>query len=307
MSRHRLRLAVACIVAAAATRVLAQQPASGEPPSDVEEVVVRGQRMSEIEDDLRIYIRDFVGDVAATPRGRGFARWQRSVCIGVHNLKADAAQYIVDRISSLALEVGLEPGEPGCSPDVLIIFTTDGAALASRMVEDQPRLFRPAGPAPDMTLSRAALDEFAKSDRPVRWWHVSMPVDARTGNPAIDLPGNPNGPPMVSVDGPSFIHSGIRDDLRYVIVIVDGSKLAGTTWQQIADYLSVVSLAQVSPDANPAAYDSILNLFSNPKAYSGLTDWDRSYVRALYSFDQRRTPRGQTSELVSEIARRELE
>ena len=76
--------------------------------------------------------------------------------------------------------------------------------------------------------------------------------------------------------------------MQRVIIIVDSTKLTGTTWQQLGDYLAVVSLAQVDLDTNPAAFDSILNLFSNPEAYSGLTDWDRTYVQALYQFDQRR-------------------
>lgn len=305
------KVGLACVAAAvSAMRVLAQEPAppaAGEPPGGIEEVIVRGQRMSEIDDELRIYIRDFIGKVVKTPAGRGYARWHRQVCVGVHNLQLGPAQYIVDRISALALEVGLEPGEPGCRPDVIVIFTTDGAELAEAMVEQEPTLFRPGGPIPDLTLSRTALEDFKSSQRAVRWWHVSMPVDARTGQRAVSLPQDGGRYPTIAVDGPSFIHSGIRDDLSYVIIIVDGTKLNGTTWQQIGDYLAVVSLAQVSPDANPAEFDSILNLFSNPKAYSGLTDWDRSYVHALYDFDQRRTPQGQTSDLVDEMARRELD
>jgi hypothetical protein len=282
--------------------VTAAQP---EPPEAIDEVVVRGRRMSEVEADLRIFVRDFIGEVIALPPGRGYARWHGSVCIGVHNLEQTAAQYIVDRISELAVEVGLKPGEPGCGPDVIVIFATDAKQVATQMVENWPRLFRPGATIGDLTLSRAALGEFAESERAVRWWHVSMPVDARTGQRAVRLPGDPI--PTIGVAGPSLIHSGIRDDLRNVFVVVDATKLTGTTWQQLADYLAVVSLAQVDPDANPAAFDSILNLFSNPAAYSGLTDWDRSYVRALYDFDQERTPRGQTSDLVSRMARQELD
>ena len=87
------------------------------------------------------------------------------------------------------------------------------------------------------------------------------------------------------------------------MIVVDATKLTGTTWQQLADYLGVVSLAQIDPEANPAAFDSILNLFSNPRAYSGLTDWDRAYVRALYDFDQERNPNLQTGALVGEMLR----
>jgi hypothetical protein len=278
----------------------------------VEEVVVRGRRLDEIEFDLRLYIRDFLEEVAAPARTRGYARWHHQVCVGVHNLENSAAQYIVDGISSLALDVGLEPGEPGCRPDVNILFATDAREMASYMVESQPRVFRPAGGFAGTDLGLEALDEFVESERAVRWWHVSLPVDARTGVAAIELAetkglcGKAYCPPQIAVAGPSRIHNGTRDDLQYVIIIVDATKLTGTTWQQLADYLAVVSLAQIDPKTDPAAFDSILNLFSNPAAYSGLTDWDRSYIQALYAFDQERIPSAQRNDIVSRIAKREL-
>jgi hypothetical protein len=296
----------------------AQAPAAQVPPSDgaseappaVDEVIVRGRRLEDIEDDLRIHIRDFIGEVVAKPPGRGFARWDRDVCIGVLNLETGAAQYIADRISRLALDVGLTPGEPGCRPDVNIVFATNAKEVAAQMIENEPRLFMPVGGHAGMDLGRVALAEFAESEQPVRWWHVSLPVDARTGGAAIEIDkscGNPHCPPYIPVAGPSRIHSGTRDDLMSVLVIVDATKLAGTTWQQIGDYLAVVSLAQIDPNANPAAFDSILNLFTNRAAYSGLTDWDRSYIRALYELDQERITSLQTNEIVSLIAEQELD
>lgn len=271
-----------------------------------ETVIVRGRRLSEIELELELrdYIRDFIDEVAAPARSRGYARWQRGFCTGVHNLDATVAQYIIDRISSLAQELGVEPGEPGCSPQVNIVFVTNARETASLLVEREPRVFRPIFGNAGMDLGLEALDEFTQSEKAVRWWHVSMPVDARTGAPAVRFPGQP--PPVILKTGVSRLYNGIRDDLRYVIVIVDSSKLAGTTWQQLADYLAVVSLAQIDPWAEPTEFDTILNLFSNPAAYSGLTDWDRSYLQALYTFDQERDARLQRSLIVRRIARREL-
>lgn len=303
--------AAAATAALLSVQVLAQEAApraEGEQP--LEEIVVRGQRMSEIKDDLRIHIDDFVNEITALPAGRGFARWQGGVCVGVHNLARDPAQYLVDRISALALEVGLRPGEPGCNPQVVVIFTTDGKETARFIVEERPGVLRPNGEGGQQRGLRA-MDEFAESDRAIRWWHLSMPVDARTGNPAIKQGGRSSlgafgGAPFVNVEGPSRIYSGIRDAMQSVIIIVDSTKLTGTTWQQLGDYLAVVSLAQVDLDADPTAYDSILNLFKNPKAYSGLTDWDRSYVHALYDFDQRRIVNLQRGEIVSTMLRREI-
>ena len=67
-----------------------------------------------------------------------------------------------------------------------------------------------------------------------------------------------------------------------------------------------MSLAQIDPRTDPREFDSILNLFSNPAAYSGLTDWDRNYLHALYTFNQERVTRIQGNDIVSKIARQEL-
>jgi hypothetical protein len=284
-------------------------PASEAEAPPVDEVIVRGRRLEDIEADLRIHVHDFIGEVVRTPPGRGFARWHNRVCVGVHNLENRAAQYIVDRISSLALEVGLEPGEPGCPPDVNIVFATNAKETASLMIEDR-RAFMPVAGNAGMDLGRAALEDFAHSERAVRWWHVSLPVDARTGGPAIEVSkncGQAHCFPTVNVAGPSRLHNGTRDDILYVIIVVDATQLKGTTWQQLGDYLAVVSLAQIDPSSNPADFDSILNLFTNPAAYSGLTDWDRSYIRALYEFDQERITSLQANQIVSRIVEEELQ
>jgi hypothetical protein len=320
-----LTMAVVTVVTLAGAPVLAQAPESGPAPSaqagaaePVDEVIVRGRRMSEIEyDALRLVVKDFIDRVAAPAPGRGFARWHRGVCVGVDNLVADAAQYVVDRISRLALDLGIEPGEPGCQPDVLVIFSTDIRRLTTYMVEERPLVFRPEGGQGGVQLGLDALKEFTECAREVCWWHVSLPVEVRGGTPAItsrQTPGRGTGgtgfgvggtAPVVAVDGPSRVRSGIRDDLQSVIVVVDATKLKGTTWQQIGDYLAVVALAQIDPQADLSAYDSILNLFSNPAAYSGLTDWDRSYMYALYRFNQERMPQYQEQGLIDQMARRE--
>lgn len=303
------RILPACLVLgatldASAQDGLAQPRAASQEP--LEQVIVRGQRMSEIEFDLDMYIQDFLAEIVALPPGGGYARWRDRVCIGVFNLEQTASQYLVDRISRLARDVGLDFGEPGCAPDVMIIFTVDPDDVATTLVEEQPFLFRPAGPTCCMQLGLDALDAFQVSDQPVRWWHLSMPVDARMGQRAIVFPQDGNGSyPVVSVDGPSRIHAGVVDKLWRVVIVVDANQLTGTTWQEIGDYLAVVSLAQINPETDPSEYDSILNLFNNPAAYSGLTDWDRSYVRALYDINLERLRGLQKNELVDHMSKQE--
>jgi hypothetical protein len=279
--------------------------------SQPDEIIVRGRRMSELRAELQKFVLEFLDDVTAPPAGRGYARWHRNLCVGVNNLRADAAQYLVDRISKEALELGLEPGEPGCQPQVVVIFTTDAQQLATFLVKHYKRAFLPGMGEGGMARNRDALDAFAESEKPVRWWATSMPVDARMGTAAVPSQNTQGGPavagdiraPVVNTGGGggSRIHSGVVDALQQVIIIVDGTKLHGTTWEQLGDYLAVVSLAQIKLETDPAAFDSILNLFSNPKAYSGLTDWDRTYLKTLYSNDQERTPSLQKIDLLNRM------
>jgi hypothetical protein len=314
----RAVICVACVwlaagVSAQAPAVAGAADSSKEPAVVGDEVIVRGRRMSDIKSDLRVEVDKFVTQVAAPPPERGYARWHSRVCVSVKNLEPGAAQYLVDRISRLAADVGLEPGEPGCTPAVVILFSSDGKETARRLVDEHPGVLRPTSEG-GMQLGLEAMHEFAESDRPVRWWQVSIPVEARSGTPAMRMPGEELSPGLnqlhwAVVEGPSRIHSGIRDDLAYVLIVVDGPKLKGrgTTWEQLGDYLAFVSLAQVDLSAKPSGFDSILNLFENPKAYSGLTDWDRSYIHALYRFDQERDPRMQRNGLVDAMATPDVE
>lgn len=263
----------------------AQVPPQDAAPTELETVVVEGRLLSET-------VERFVDDVVAPPVGRGPARWDRKVCVGVLNLRREPAQVLVDQVSRIALELGLEPGDPGCRPDIFIIASSDGQALARAMVERRPRTFRPnyAGAA----RSAGALDRFQTSTSPVRWWHISMPM-TESGDPAVRLPGQR--PPFIQEDA-SRLTTRIQNDLIGALVIVDLEKMNGVNFQQLGDYIGMVAMAQIDPEAETAAYDTVLNLFDAPAAVEGLTDWDRAYLSALYDAElNRRNPNQQDGEV----------
>lgn len=277
MSISALALAASLLIQ---TPGVTQVPPS-EPATELQEVVVEGRR-------LRAVVEDFVGEVAAPATGdRGAARWNRPVCIGVVNLRADVAQYIVDRASDVARELGLSAGEPGCTANVLIIAAADGQAVADGIVGERRRAFTPGGSG--MTRSLRALETFRTSDAPIRWWHVSAPVDSETGELATRLPGRDA--PQIAVSRASRLRTDIRDDMFKAIIVVDVTKTASLSLTQLADYCALIALAQVDPDADVAAFDTVLNVFSNPDV-AGLTGWDRDYLNALYSIEQNRLGSG---------------
>jgi hypothetical protein len=275
-------------------------PAATAPPEEApDRIVVTGER------DAREKVEVFIGEVRPEISSNfGYALWDRRVCIGVENIPVAPAQYIVDRISQVAGVVGLKPGRPGCTPNVYIVFAADGRALASYLVEEQPRFFRPFGGVGGTTQGLDALEEFASSDAPVRWWQISMPVD-RLGRPALDLPETQaisGGPPVVA-GANSLITNSVHDALWATYVIVDAGKLEGANWAQLADYLAMVALSQVDPGASVAGHDSILNLFGETNRPDGLTDWDWIYLRSLYDLDRHLMPRMQEGALVNLMMR----
>lgn len=259
---------------------------------DLGDVTVSGRRLDEA-------TQDFVREVGAPARGRGLARWRYGVCVGVANLQNDAAQYIADRVSTVAEDVGLKPGEPGCQPSVLIIVVADADAFTKQFVEMRPRLFIVGGGGMDRGYS--ALGRFKTNGQPVRWWTVSVPVDADTGVIATRLPGED--PPVVSSFA-SRLTTSVVDDTKRAYVIVDVDKITGVSLEQLSDYLAMVVLAQVDPDADTSGYSTILNVFHNPEQTQSLTDWDKAYLEGLY--DANRTRSNQAShrnEIASSIIR----
>jgi hypothetical protein len=255
----------------------------------VEDLVVEGRRLDQA-------ARAFVDEVAAPAGDRGAARWDDGVCVGAANFTPEVAQYLVDHVSDLVRSLGLRAHEPPCHPSVLIIGTTDGAGFARELVSRRPKLFIVGGSG--MDRGRDDLAAFQTGDAPVRWWHVSVPVDDETGQIAVRLPGmhsirpstEPNRlmeehhAPQVRRNFASRLREPLRDVMKRSFVIVDVDQLGGATLEQLADYVGFVALAQVDPDADLRRFDSILNLFEpEGRGVPGLSPWDAAYLEGLYA------------------------
>jgi hypothetical protein len=288
----RLRIVALALLAGLVGAPALAQTATPEPNEDttqVADVVVQGRRVEEA-------VSAFVNEVADPPRGTRLARWDRTVCVGAMNLSPDYAQYMVDRVSQIAVGIGLDVGEPGCRPEVMIIASDNGAALAQRLVRDNPTGFRPASALTDR--GSAALRAFQSSDEPIRWWHVSMPVSVDTGEAAVALHGE--APPTVAVRDASRLRSNVRDDLKRVVIIVDVSKVGSVSFRALSDYVAMVALAQINSGTDLERYPTVLNLFSDREAVTGLTDWDLDYLSGLYTS---RADRARPSQQQRDIAR----
>lgn len=251
--------------------------------------------------DLRQQTESFVEGLAAPAGRRGLARWGGRVCVGVVNIRPEIAQALADRVSELALDLNLRTGAPGCTPNVVVIFTEDAPGLATAMVDQEPAAFHLG--VGGLDRGRVALEAFKTSDAPVRWWHVSMPVIGASGARAIRMPGDA-GP--IFVPGEGIVNRGrpIADNLNKVIIVLDVGKLGDVTLPQLADYVGLVAMAQIDPEGETGAFDTVMNLFDNPENTPGLSDWDALYLQALYNGPRERVNPDRQAADIARILRR---
>jgi hypothetical protein len=133
------------------------------------------------------------------------------------------------------------------------------------------------------TMGRRALAAFVSSTAPVRWWHVNQTTTADGDKIGETSDG---GPSVVMLSGGSSrIHRTSHQDLGAAYIIVDARQLHGVGFEALADYLAMVSLAQLDPNGDTSAYPTILNLFRGADAQArpgAMTDWDIAYLHGLY-------------------------
>jgi hypothetical protein len=115
----------------------------------------------------------------------------------------------------------------------------------------------------------------------------------------IDAWGNPlgfgalRGIPVrvVHAYGPEYsrLESLAVWELGRVFVIADQRRMRGVTIGQLADYVAMAGLAKLKPDAQLGDTPTILKLLDGaPRAApAGMTDWDRAFLKSLYSAEQR--------------------
>ena len=296
-------LAAAALTAQPAPQAPPAQDPSSPAPVELEGLTITGRRLDDV-------ISDFVSEASAPVRRRGLARWRDPVCVGVVNLRADAAAFIADRVTAVAADLGVDTGGEGCRPNIAVIATDDAGALAAALTEARRRAFRTGATGTDR--GGAALRDFVETERPVRWWQTSLPIDSRTGQRAVRAPGECTGAcgsiydfaPVVVVDSASLLRSTVIDNLQRAIVIIDVDDIQNVSLAQLADYVAMVSLAQIDPNAQTDSYASILNVFAMPDTAEGLTEWDRAYLAGLYNSEQNlRSTIGNHGDIVASIRR----
>lgn len=248
--------------------------------------------------------QEFVSQLAVAPAADDqLGRWNDFVCVGVAGLPARQGQFIADRVAQRAFSVGLQPGAPGCAPNVSIVVAPDGNAMAQQMFDEQPSLFAYRYETGISTLGQVALSAFISTARPVRWWHVTRTVSSDgEGLSSDSTAAGARGmaAQVVRSDG-TRLASATRQDFVRVVIIVDARSSGGVQLATLADYIAMVALAQVNPDSDMMSYSTIMSAFTRDDAPTQMTALDLAYLNALYATDR---DAASVSQQQGDIARR---
>ena len=283
-------------------------PAAAPPD---ETITVEAQRLSrqQARKAAGAYVR---AGMPSNPDYGQYARWRAPLCISVRGIPdAAVSARVQSRITAAATDAGLAMDKPGCRPNLTVAFTDNARALVTQVRARK----RSALPPFDPRLF-AALDS---TSLPVRWWHVLGPAGSGGGTAgaadtgalasaasnAVPL-GNvlPAGPNAVGTSSwnSSLIDTNLSVWVRAGVAVVDVNLATGVSLDALADYVALVMVAPMRmPVSNPGV-PSVLSLFEPGASPTGLTSWDRAFIKGLYRIQMNRSAQRQRQQLLSAMA-----
>jgi len=246
------------------------QTASEGPDED--QIIVRGGRPVEV-GRARVQRQARAITPSDDQRNVPLARFEDRLCPGIIGLQVDAAMMMIDRIRYNARQLGVRVMDDGCTPNMVVVFSGDSQASMQALVDRNPGVF---------SHVRQPEQRRMLAPGPV---HVYNQIELRTrdGMPIGQVRDMTRPPVSRQQMAHSLIYTSTRRDIVSVTILFDNDAVDDMTIGQLADYATMRGLAQTQP-TDDLAMDSILSLFNAQGPYpEELTDFDRAYLRSLYS------------------------
>ncbi len=296
-------------VAVSALLLLTPALTSAQPAApSVESVVVTGSKSAKELDA-------FVGQMAAPTRLIGkLARWDMPICPVVAGINADAAKFVTKRLVEIAGWAGaLVSTDPQCVPNIQVVFTTEPQALLDEIRRDKKHVL-------GYFDTIAQLNRLSKFRGPIQAWYMTATDDTRgyrqsdtanSGGVELEVPGTgmklQNTARSYSTLG-SRLGDGLRSNLHHVAIIADPEAMLDHELGQVADYISMLALAQMQRLDRCQSLTSITNLLVKdcPRVPQGLSDIDLGYLRGLYHMDAERNKGVQVHQIIYQMQREVL-
>jgi hypothetical protein len=278
------------MLALSVTRATADpQSTESKPPvtessdGQLESVTVEAQR-----ERITRQVSQFVTSIVLPARHESLARWPVPICLGVAGLPPAGNEFVKKRISQIAADSGVPLGSQGCAFNFVVVVTADPETLLKEWWAADPRLF-------NRDRGVGGVKRLISAERPVRVWYNACSVA-----PSLAKQFEMSGYPRCNTGelGSRLTWGSVRT-IYSVIQVVDLEHVVGLTYGQVADYVSMVGLAQIRENPELGDAPTILSLFAQGSADrpEALSHFDQAFLKSVY---------GMTVGNVSEIAQIKL-
>ncbi|MEJ0005262.1 MAG: hypothetical protein WDM77_02440 [Steroidobacteraceae bacterium] len=177
-------------------------------------------------------------------------------------------------------------GGEDCRPNLFILVTSQPRELLQAMENKESRRdVRRSDPHDRRLVHRNSPPSACLYNTDMRT-PEGIPPSAGLGGEAHVAGGGMGGMRVFNdIDRTSHILLSKIWVLANVYVVVDQARLQGVSRGQIADYIAMVSLAEIKPGGSLGDADTILRLFdAEPQAAPvGLSIWDQAFLKSLYN------------------------
>jgi len=254
---------------AAVLSTLALPVASQPAPAADQPIVVTGQK------DTEKTVQDFVRALTPVESHGQLSRFEHEVCPKVFGIPEPQGRAVEERIRLVAKTVGVVVGGEHCTPNVLLLVTSDKKAFLKELQRHASN---------DYGITDHQFHVLEEQPGHAAAWQVQGPMMNADG---MEITEDSEGFPVNRTIIPSSrITVPVRPQFDASVVVVERRALVGLTTTQLADYVAVRALTGADPlKLAGSSAPTILRVLDIPigsEAPVTMTKWDFDLLYGFY-------------------------
>lgn len=249
-------------------------------------VTVEGQRDPE---KIESVVDTFVSSAMRRPGSESLLRWDSPVCPLAAGLNREAGEFVLRRLSRIAVNAHVPLGPEDCRPNLFVIVAKQPEQFLKLWWRKNPRLF-------DTRYGIAPVRKFIETPRPVRVWYNAGITGAEQASLFSGMLQISNQTFINGMDYPVYATPSLNTRLKYpvvraltsAIVVVDSGKVSRLNMGQLVDYVGMIGFAEINLDNDVGEAPTILKVFAAAETPQPIemSDWDRALLYSLYTTQQ---------------------
>ena len=284
------RLVLTLMLALVAGAAAAQGPAPPAPPGTTVSgvTVVPSKQANQTEHERYEQSLNFISSHGQTAHIGQLAHWPEPVCPVALGLSPQLNQFVADRVKQLAFEIGAPRPRrrDRCRPNIEILFTDQPQALMDLVAKKRNQLLGFHYVANEHAVTRIV--------RPIQAWYLTQTVSGAGNGASVDYPaslGTGQSLDLAQSHMPagcagSAFSECLSSQFVNILIVADVNALSGREIEPVADYISLISLAQFKMvetcDATPTLLDMFTPACAERPVANAPARQDVGYLKALY-------------------------